>query len=153
MFKINVEYPEFEEEHEILKRMSKAVPKTKLEPVVEMSEIEDIQKMMDDVFVHERLEKYIVHLIFATRFPEKYVPELKEYIKIGASPRATIFLAKAAKARAFLQQRDYVTPEDIHYVAPDILRHRIVLNYKAQSSGININSLINDLLKKVEVNA
>jgi len=151
MFKLNVDYPEFDEEHEILKRMSKATPNIKLNPVVEISEIQDIQQLLDEVFLHERLERYIIHLVFATRDPKKYVPEIADYIKFGASPRATIFLAKAAKAKAFLSLRTYVTPEDIHAVAPDILRHRIALTYKAQSRNITVESILSDILNKVEL--
>ncbi|WP_282039526.1 AAA family ATPase [Saccharicrinis aurantiacus] len=149
MFKLNVEYPSFEEEHQILQAMSKAKADVKLEPVVDIAEIQDIQLSLDEIFLHERLEKYIIRLIFATREPKKYVSEVAEYIKIGASPRATIFMAKAAKAKAFLQQRTYVTPEDIHAVAPDILRHRVVVNYKAQSRGISIEKVIDTILKNV----
>jgi len=149
MFKLNVEYPSFEEEHQILQAMSKAKADVKLEPLVDIAEIQDIQLSLDEIFLHERLEKYIIRLIFATREPKKYVSEVAEYIKIGASPRATIFMAKAAKAKAFLQQRTYVTPEDIHAVAPDILRHRVVVNYKAQSRGISIEKVIDTILKNV----
>lgn len=149
MFKLNVEYPSFEEEHQILQAMSKAKADVKLKPVVDIAEIQDIQLSLDEIFIHERLEKYIIRLIFATREPQKYVSEVADYIKIGASPRATIFMAKAAKAKAFLQQRTYVTPEDIHAVAPDILRHRVVANYKAQSRGISIEEIINTILKNV----
>ncbi|WP_068472022.1 AAA family ATPase [Saccharicrinis aurantiacus] len=149
MFKLNVEYPSFEEEHQILQAMSKAKADVKLEPVVDIAEIQGIQLSLDEIFLHERLEKYIIRLIFATREPKKYVSEVAEYIKIGASPRATIFMAKAAKAKAFLQQRTYVTPEDIHAVAPDILRHRVVVNYKAQSRGISIEKVIDTILKNV----
>lgn len=151
MLKVKVNYPSHSEELQILRRMTtEQIPKIK--EVVSCEDIIRFRELTRDIYMAEQLENYIVDLICATRAPEAYqLEELSSLIEYGASPRATIFLALAARANAFLSQRGYVTPEDIHEIGLDVLRHRIILSYEAEAEGIDAESLITKLFSKIEV--
>jgi len=123
----------------------------KLKPVVGLDEILRTRKLVDQIHVDEKVRDYIVHIVFATRTPEKYKLEIKHFIQYGASPRATIYLTVAAKAWALLQGRSYVTPEDVKSIGPDVLRHRIILTYEAEAQAVTSDSLIQKIFKAVPV--
>ncbi|MFC1467253.1 AAA family ATPase [Verrucomicrobiota bacterium] len=151
MFKLKVDYPSFDEEHSILKRMSSAAPVLNVDPVLDLAKIEAMRGMLDEIHMEERLEHYILHIVNATRTPSEYDLDIDAYTRYGASPRASIYLAKAARGVAFLQQRDYVIPDDIKAVVPDILRHRLALSYKADAGGITTDDLIGQILSSVRI--
>ncbi|OQY39425.1 MAG: ATPase [Candidatus Cloacimonetes bacterium 4572_65] len=152
MLKLKVEYPTKAEEKEILKRMVTGV-KIAVESVFTP---EDILKMRDEVnaiYMDEKLYDYIVEIVFATRFPANYrnLKELEDYIECGASPRASINLARAAKAHAYLQKRNFVIPDDIKAISKDILRHRIILSYEAEAEQLDSDMIIEKIFDEVEV--
>ena len=149
MLKVVVGYNSAKEEVEIVKR----VAKKEFEEVAQVASKEDIfamQKEVEAVHMDEALLEYIVSIIYATREPKEYgLGELAEYVEFGASPRASINLYKAAKAKAYIDGKDYVTPLDIASVASDVLRHRIILNYKAQAANITTDEVIKKILDKL----
>ena len=151
MLKINVGYPTPEEELEIIRRTTKAndvVVKAVVSPI----DIINARNAVKEVYVDEKIEKYIVEIVFATREPEKYgLEDLKDLINFGASPRASIYLTLAAKAHAFLQRRGYVTPEDVRSIGMDVLRHRIILSYEAEAEEIGTEDVIRKVLNRIEV--
>ena len=151
MLKLSVGYPEREEELEIMRRMTQAaVPMVKA--VVEPAEIEKAKRAVFDVYIDPKVENYIVDIVFATRQPGEYgLDELKELISYGASPRASIYLSKAAKAHAFLQRRGYVTPEDVRSIGLDVLRHRVIPTYEAEAEEISAEDIVRKVLNKIEV--
>ena len=149
MFKVLLDYPSFAEERKILDRMAFTAPELKLKPVVGLEEILRTRKLVDQIHVDEKVRDYIVHLVFATRTPEKYKLEVKHFIQYGASPRATIYLTVAAKAWALLQGRSYVTPEDVKSIGPDVLRHRIILTYEAEAQAVTTDTLIQKIFNAV----
>lgn len=152
MFKISVTYPSFEEEHQVLKRMACSCPITGVTPVTDLQEIVKLRQGLDQIYLDEELERYILHLVHATRHPEKYsLPDLQEFIRFGASPRATIYIAKAARGHALMAGRETVLPDDIKTVAPDILRHRIALSYKAEAAGVRSDKIIDQILRTVPI--
>ncbi len=151
MFKIVVGYNTKEEEYEIAKKVSMNT----FESIVAMmnkEDIETIKKLIEEIHIDKELEEYIVELIFATRNPENYgLEEIKDYIQFGASPRATIDMFKAVKAKAFLRGNEHVTPVDIALVIKDTMRHRIVLSYEAEALGITTDEIIQKVLEAVPV--
>ena len=151
MLKIKVNYPSHSEELQILRRMTtEEIPA--IEKVISLEDINRFREIARSIYMAEQLETYIVDLVCATRAPEAYqLDELSSLIEYGASPRATIFLALAARARAFLAQRGYVTPEDIHEVGMDVLRHRVILSYEAEAEGRDVESIITQVFSKIEV--
>lgn len=151
MFKVVIGYPTFEEERKILDKMAFTAPKNEVKPVIPLDEILHTRKLVDQVHVDEKVRDYIVHLVFATRTPEKYKLELKHLIQFGASPRATIYLTVAAKAWALLQGRNYVTPEDIKNIGPDVLRHRIILTYEAEAQATTSDDIIKKIFHTIPV--
>jgi MoxR-like ATPase len=151
MFKVIIGYPSFEEERKILDTMAFTTPKGEVKPVIPLEEILRTRKLVDAVHVDDKVRNYIVHLVFATRYPDKYKLDIKHLIQFGASPRATIFLTLAAKAWALLQGRNYVTPEDIKSIGPDVLRHRIILTYEAEAQAITSDDIIKKILSTVPV--
>ncbi len=152
MFKLTVTYPSITEEHEILKRMARANPLTQVTPVTELSEIVKLRERLDEIHLAEELELYILNLVQATRQPAQYdLADLKDYIRFGASPRASIFIAKAARGHALMAGRAAVLPDDIKTVAPDILRHRIAMSYKAEAAGVNSDHVIDRILRTVSI--
>lgn len=151
MLKVKVNYPSHSEELQILRRMTTEVIDD-IQEVVTGEDIIRFRELTRNIYMAEQLETYIVDLICATRAPEVYqLGELSPLIEYGASPRATIFLALAARAQAFLSQRGYVTPEDIHEVGMDVLRHRVILSYEAEAEGIDAENIITQLFSKIEV--
>src|SRR5271157_5393713 len=151
MFKVLLDYPSFAEERKILDRMAFTAPETRVQPVIALDEILHTRQLVDQIHVDEKVRDYVVHLVFATRQPEKYKLDLKHFIQFGASPRATIYLTLAAKAWALLQGRTYVTPEDVKSIGPDVLRHRIILTYEAEAQAVTTDVIIKKILNAVPV--
>ena len=151
MLKIKVDYPSHAEELQILRRMTtEEIPS--IQRVISPEDIIRFREVVRSIYMAEQLENYIVDLVCATRTPEAYqLEELSTLIEYGASPRATIFLAFAARARAFLSKRGYVTPEDIHTVGMDVLRHRVIISYEAEADGRDVESIISQVFAKIEV--
>lgn len=150
MLKVLVDYPDKAQELEILKKNS-FQQNEEIQPVLTTQDLAAMAKLMDRIYVDEKLKDYIVNLVFATRKPLEYGINLGQYIEFGASPRATIFLAKAARVHAFLAGRAYVTPQDIKGVGPDVLRHRIILSFEAEAEDISTDQIITTLFDSVEV--
>jgi len=151
MFKVLLDYPNFEEERRILDRMAFTAPEMKVQPVIDLTEIVRTRKLVDQIHVDEKVRDYIVHLVFASRRPEQYKLDLKNLIQFGASPRATIYLTLAAKAWALLQGRTYVTPEDVKAIGPDVLRHRIIITYEAEAQAVTTDAIIQKIFNAVPV--
>ncbi len=149
MFKIKISYPTREEEKEIMKRMSIS-QNNKINKIMELSDITRIRKIVESIYIDEKLQEYIIDIIFATREPKKYNLNIENLIEFGASPRASIFLNKASKALAFLNNRSYVTPQDIKDVGMDILRHRILISYEAEAEGLKVEDIINRIFDKID---
>lgn len=151
MLKVIIGYPKKEEEKLII-RQNISGRKIDIKPVLQPSEIIEEREIVQKVYIDEKIERYIVDIVFATRFPQDYgLGELKEMISFGASPRASISLALAARAYAFLKQRGYVIPEDVRAVCHDVLRHRIGLSYEAEANNMTAEEIISEILNKVEV--
>lgn len=151
MLKVIIGYPKKEEEKLII-RQNISGRKIDIKPVLQPSEIIEARGIVQKVYIDEKIERYIVDIVFATRFPQDYgLGELKEMISFGASPRASISLALAARAYAFLKQRGYVIPEDVRAVCHDVLRHRIGLSYEAEANNMTAEEIISEILNKVEV--
>ena len=125
---------------------------TKVTPVTTADEILKAREVVNQVYVDEKIEQYITDIVFATRYPDRYgMPELKDMITFGGSPRASINLARAARAYAFIKHRGYVVPEDVRAVAHDVLRHRIGLSYEAEASNVTSEDIVSKIINKVEV--
>ena len=149
MLKVIIGYPKKEEEKLII-RQNISGRKIDIKPVLQPSEIIEAREIVQKVYIDEKIERYIVDIVFATRFPQDYgLGELKEMISFGASPRASISLALAARAYAFLKQRGYVIPEDVRAVCHDVLRHRIGLSYEAEANNMTAEEIISEILNKV----
>jgi MoxR-like ATPase len=152
MMKLKVGYPTPEEEMEIMRRQARTDKGDPIQPCVTLDEILRARKVVNDVYLDPKVERYIVDIVFATREPAKYgVAELKNFIAYGASPRATINLNLAAKANAFLNRRGYTTPEDIKTIAYDVLRHRIIPTYEAEAENISPEDIVRKVLNAVNV--
>jgi len=152
MFKLIVEYPSLNSERLVLRQNTSAGKAKKITPIVQPDQIIKAQSIIDEIYVDEKVEDYVLNLIFATREPEKFnLDDLSRIIDFGASPRATINLVKAAKARAFTEHRGYITPEDIRYISADVLRHRIILTYEAEAEEITTEDVIQRLFEVIEV--
>lgn len=151
MLKVVITYPKKEDERLIVG--SHLTPEAKeIKPMLRVEEITEARRVVKDVYIDEKIQKYIVDLVFATRFPEDYgLKELKGMIDFGGSPRASINLALAARAYAFIKRRGYVIPEDVRAVAHDVLRHRIGLSYEAEANNMTSDDIINEILNAVEV--
>ncbi len=152
MFKLKIEYPTKEEELEILKRMSFTKAKTDVQKIIKPEDILRAREVVDEIYVDEKVQKYIVDIVEATRHPEKYnLEDIKDLIQYGASPRGTINLAIAAKAYAFVQGRGYVTPQDVKSIGMDVLRHRVIITYEAEAEEKTPEDIIKKILDEVEV--
>ena len=151
MLKVIIDYPTLEEEKLIVREnMRGSLPEVK--PVVTENEIIDARKVVREVYIDEKIEQYIADIVFATRYPEKYnLKELQGLITYGGSPRASISLAKASKAYAFIKRRGYVVPEDVRAVAHDVLRHRIGLSYEAEATNVTSEEIVSKIINNVEV--
>ena len=151
MLKVVIDYPKLEEEKLIIRQNING-DKFEVKPILKADEIIEARKVAHQVYLDEKIEKYIVDIVFATRYPEKYdLKELKDMIGFGGSPRASINLALAARSYAFIKRRGYVTPEDVRAVAHDVLRHRIGLTYEAEASNMTSDEIVSKILNKVEV--
>ena len=151
MFKVILDYPSQEEERRILDRMAFTSAETEVNPVVTLEQILATRKLVDQIHVDDKIRDYIVKIVFATRKPEDYKLDLKHLIQFGASPRATIYLTVAAKAWALLQGRDYVVPEDVKNIGPDVLRHRIILTYEAEAQAVTTDMIVRKVFNAVPV--
>ncbi len=152
MLKLTLTYPEPDEEMTVLTRMGKDNPDIGVEPVVNTDDILKARKIVDEVFVDDKVKQYIISIVFATRFPQKHgMPELENMIQLGASPRATISLVKAAKAFAFMNGRGYITPQDVKSVGYDILRHRIMLTYEGEAEEMTSDDVIKKVFETVPI--
>jgi len=151
MFKVKIGYPTIEEERVIMEHHSMTGNKPAMKAVVSPDDILRARKVVNQVYLDEKIKDYILSIIFATRDPKKYGLDLEDYLRFGASPRATIYLALAARAHAFLQQRAYVTPQDVKTMAPDVLRHRILVSYEAEAEDKDSDDIISDILKELPV--
>jgi MoxR-like ATPase len=151
MLKVIVGYPTRDEEKTIMERMAGEKPSAP-SPVIGLEDIRHVRHVVNSIYVDEKIKEYVLNIIFATRDPEGAgLKHMKPLVEFGASPRATIFLIKAAKAHAFLRGRGYVTPEDIKQVAPDVLRHRIIISFEAEAEDITTAEIIRQLLSQIEV--
>ena len=151
MLKVVIDYPKMEEEKLIIRQNING-DKFNVKPILKAQEIIEARKVVRQVYLDEKIERYIVDIVFATRYPEKYdLKELKDMIGFGGSPRASINLALAARTYAFIKRRGYVIPEDVRAVAHDVLRHRIGLTYEAEASNLTSDEIISKILNKVEV--
>ncbi len=151
MLKVKIDYPKKEEEMKIVANHLIGM-KTDIAPVMTSAEILDARKVVKQVYIDEKIQKYIIDIVFATRYPETYgLESLKDMIAYGASPRASINLALAARAYAFLKHRGYVIPEDVRAICPDVMRHRIGLSYEAEANNLTTEEVIAEILNKVEV--
>lgn len=154
MMKLNIDYPSQEEELKIMQRMTDLNFKGKVKTILSKKDITSIKNSINDITLSESVEKYIVQIVFASRDPSSVnLDEIKEYISFGASPRASINLSLAGKANAFMNNRDFVTPDDIKEVAQDVLNHRIILNFEAEADGVSSSEIISQILEKVEINS
>lgn len=152
MFKLLVDYPNQESEKIVLRQNTKLNDIDKMESIVSPENILDAQKIIHDIYVDEKVEDYVLNLVFATRDPNKFgLNDLEGIIDFGASPRATINLIRAAKARAFIEHRGYITPEDIRYIGADILRHRVILTYEAEAEELTPDDVIKRLFEVIEI--
>ncbi len=151
MLKVVVNYPQKEEEKLIL-RQNIAAAQSVGKPILKLQDILEAREVVREVYMDEKIERYIVDIVFATRYPEEYgLKDLKNMISFGGSPRASISLALAARAYAFIKRRGYVIPEDVRAVAYDVLRHRIGLSYEAEANNMTSEEIINEVLNAVEV--
>lgn len=152
MLKLRIDYPNREEEYKIMKRMAVTDKKIAVESVADPDDIMKARKVVDEIYIDERIEKYIIDIVFATRDPNAYrLKELVGLIQYGASPRASIYLSVAAKAYAFLQGRGYVVPQDIKTIGMDILRHRIIVSYEAEAEDKTSEDVIKRIFEEVRV--
>ena len=152
MLKLKVSYPSKDEEKLILRKMAKTTILESLTPVTGPEQIINAQKTINDIYVDEKVEEYILNLIFATRDPESFgLDDIKGLIDYGASPRASINIVLASKARAFMEHRGYITPEDVRFVGMDVLRHRVILTYEAEAEELSSEDIIQRLFETIEV--
>lgn len=152
MLKLQIGYPTEIEEMEIMRRMARTGPKPTLDTVVSTEKIMDARAVINDIYMDEKVEKYIVDLVFATRKPANYgLKELEDLISFGGSPRATINLNLASRAQAFMEHRAYVTPEDVRTIAMDVLRHRIIPTFEAEAEDISPEDIVEKIMGSVQV--
>ncbi|WP_327984481.1 MoxR family ATPase [Bergeyella porcorum] len=150
MLKCKIDYPEFEDERKVMRMVSTAHQVT-IKPVISLQNIMEAKQLVHQIYLDEKIEQYILDMVFATRFPERYgLSDLKNYISFGASPRASINLAIAARAYAFLKNRAFVIPEDVKAVAKDVLRHRIGLSFEAEAENVDADQIVDKILGRVQ---
>ena len=152
MFKLIVDYPDRSSERLILRQNTKSFNIDEINSIISPNDILDAQSVIHDIYVDEKVEDYVLNLIFATRNPDSHgLSDLEGIIDFGASPRATINLVRAAKARAFTEHRGYITPEDIRYIGADVLRHRVILTYEAEAEELTPEDVIQRVFEVIEV--
>ena len=151
MLKVIIDYPKLEEEKLIIRQNIKGAEE-RIMPILRTSDIMEAREIVRQVYLDEKIEQYIADIVFCTRYPEKYgLKSIKDYIEFGGSPRASINLALAARAYAFIKRRGYVIPEDVRAIAHDVLRHRIGLTYEAEANNITSDEIVSKIINKVEV--
>lgn len=151
MMKLKIQYPTIEEERQILDAQARTGVKPTASAVVAPDQILEARKIVDEIYIDEKIKDYILAIVFATRDPQKYNLPINEYIRYGASPRATIALTLCAKAHAFTQGRGYVTPQDVKSIAHDVLRHRLIISYEAEAEELSSEDLIDKILAVIPV--
>jgi MoxR-like ATPase len=151
MLKLKLTYPTKEDELAILNRMAAVEPVLSVAPVLSAADIFELRQMIDRVYVDDKIKRYIVEIVHATRSPGEYGLDLAPYIQYGASPRATIFLTRSARGHALLEGRGFVTPEDIKAIAYDVLRHRISITYEAEAEDLTSENLLKRILDQLKV--
>jgi MoxR-like ATPase len=151
MMKVKMDYPTPEEEKEILQRMGTLGPVPQVTPVLSLSDIESFRQLVENIYLDDKIIHYLLDIVIATRFPEKFNIPIEGLLEYGASPRASIALKKAAKARALLEGRYFVTPHDIKLLCPEILRHRLRLSYEAEAENLTTDDLIHQILDTLPV--
>lgn len=151
MLKVIIDYPTLEEEKLIIREnLAGSLPK--VTPVITVDDIVEARKVVEKVYIDEKIEQYIADIVFASRYPDRYgLSQLKDLITFGGSPRASVNLARASRAYAFIKRRGYVIPEDVRAIAHDVLRHRIGLSYEAEATNVTSEEIISDIINKVEV--
>ncbi len=151
MLKLKIDYPSKDQERTILDRMAVTDKKFDIRPAIKPGDIAAVRAVVDEIYIDEKVKDYIVDIVCATRNPQKYGLKLANFISYGASPRATIYLAVAAKAHAFIQQRGYVTPQDVKSIGPDVLRHRVIVSYEAEAEDRTSEDVIKTIFDNIEV--
>ncbi|MDD4910070.1 MAG: MoxR family ATPase [Candidatus Omnitrophica bacterium] len=152
MLKLKLTYPDKEEERKILKRMSYTEQGIRVNPVIDAGQIMRSRKVVDEIYVDDKVQQYIIDVVFATRYPKNYkLDALAGLIQYGASPRASIYLTLAAKAYAFIQGRGFVTPHDVKSIGMDVLRHRIIISYEAEAEDMSSEDIIKKIFEEIEV--
>jgi MoxR-like ATPase len=151
MLKLKITYPSKEEELAILERMAAVEPNLTVAPVLALTDLAALRHTIDQIYMDEKIKRYIVDIVYATRQPADYGLDIGPYIQYGASPRATIFLTRAAKAQAFLDGRGYVTPQDIKTIGHDVLRHRLIVTYEAEAEDITAEQLLQRIFDHLKV--
>ena len=151
MLKLKITYPNKEEELAILERMAAVDPDLSVNGVLSAEEILKLRRGIDEIYVDEKIKRYLVDIVHATRNPSEFGLDMGSYIQYGASPRATIFLTRAAKGQAFLEGRGYVTPQDVKTIGYDVLRHRLIVTYEAEAEDISAESLLQRILDHLKV--
>lgn len=151
MLKLRVTYPKKDEEREIINRMSDNKP-IKVKKIIKPKDVLDTRALVNDIYVDEKIKEYVLNIVFSTRSPEEYgLKDISEFIEYGASPRASIYLVRAAKANALLDQRGYVSPEDIKEIGKDVLRHRIILTYEAEAEDVTSEDIVDRIFDEIEI--
>ena len=151
MLKVKIDYPNKDEERKILDRMAATNPNFDIKAVISPERIAEVRSVVDEIYIDEKIKDYIVDIVCATREPKKYGIEMGNFISYGASPRATIYLALAAKAHAFIQQRGYVTPQDVKSIGTDVLRHRVIISYEAEAEDKTSEDIVKTIFNNIEV--
>ena len=151
MLKLKLTYPTKEEELAILNRMAHVEPAAGVQPVLAPEDIFALRRMVDEIYIDDKIKRYIVEIVHATRRPEEFGLKLSQYIQYGASPRATIALTLAAKAHAFLDSRGYVTPQDVKSLGYDVLRHRVIVSYEAEAEDIPAERVLKEIFDHLKV--
>jgi MoxR-like ATPase len=151
MLKLKLNYPNKEDELAILNRMAAIEPKLEIEPVLGPADVLSLRQAIDQVYVDDKIKRYIVDVVHATRNPAEYGLDIAPYVQYGASPRATIFLTRASRVQAFLEGRGYVTPQDIKSIGPDVLRHRVSVTYEAEAEDVSPEALLQRIFDTLKV--
>ncbi|MDD5746856.1 MAG: MoxR family ATPase [Candidatus Omnitrophica bacterium] len=152
MLKLKIDYPSKEEELQIMRRMAQTNKRIRVQPVIKPKTILQARAVVDEIYVDEKIERYILDIVFATRNPQEYnLAALKDMIQYGVSPRASIYLIMAAKAYAFIQGRGYVTPQDVKSIGMDVLRHRVIVSYEAEAEGKTSEDIVKTIFDEIEV--
>ncbi|MGZ0709602.1 AAA family ATPase [Coraliomargarita sp. W4R53] len=151
MFKLKVGYPSMDDELLVMQRMARTDELPEIEAVLSIDDLMQLRKKLEAVFIDEKVERYIIRLVDATRHPGNYQLDLDRYLRFGASPRASIYLSLASRGHALMQRRDYTTPQDVKDVAHDILRHRMAISYRAEAESITSDDLLEKILSTVPV--